>query len=699
MTKGEEMFCSNCGAKIDQNSNFCKYCGHRVKDVEIFIEERPTNNKYEEIPSQLNIDDIKNIKKKNLKDKNKKTENKESKFPKFIEEKLGKDSVEKKNSTKLKSKDEIKTKDESFNSELSIKFDGDKEESDFSYMPYVDIDLDRQEDFDSEGLDKNESFEVKEESESKSKNIFKRFFDFMKEDEDYLQLDLTSQEQEIENTDYSGGMEDLKEELEENLTLAIEELEPVEIEKTEPKKGILVKLKEFLNQEDEDNLLELDKDEFEAVISGEEYPLESNIEELNSDYQTSINENEIKKVSFKDKILGVFKKDELDGEAYEEDLAENKSIDYKDATIVYSKKVIESSLNEEVKKDGDQKELRPEEKETFEIKSTKNEKHDEIIEVKPVEEIVDKTSLIEEIIDPEEIDTPSKDHYVDNPVDLSKWNRLDYEEEDKKKNNFILEFIISIKEFFLPKTKDKALEEDYDETKEDLDIVVSDSRTNMADTMPLELSDEEILVLENALNEKYKVSKYELFFRKMHKKMAPVIRDLIKLGAKVRIPLFLIIWALASLTISFVTNNSMFILVMGLVKFFASYIIISVPTKSALNSVGVRLKSSVVSLFVMIQMLIFHIIDTIYVRLTLVEGASIEALLHVLSPSVLSIIVLVFLAVLLMTMNYRRIMESHGSLIFLGWYIVVSTILLLMTVLFELLIVTIMSTLFLEILI
>ena len=49
----------------------------------------------------------------------------------------------------------------------------------------------------------------------------------MKEDEDYLQLDLTSQEQEIENTDYSGSKEDLKEELEENLTLAIEELEPV----------------------------------------------------------------------------------------------------------------------------------------------------------------------------------------------------------------------------------------------------------------------------------------------------------------------------------------------------------------------------------------------------------------------------------------------------------------------------------------
>ncbi|MFB0972857.1 MAG: hypothetical protein QMB54_07740, partial [Neofamilia sp.] len=116
------------------------------------------------------------------------------------------------------------------------------------------------------------------------------------------------------------------------------------------------------------------------------------------------------------------------------------------------------------------------------------------------------------------------------------------------------------------------------------------------------------------------------------------------------------------------------------------------------NSIGLRLKRSVVSLFIFLQMLVYQLLDAAYIRLTLTEGQSIETLLHVLSPKIVTIVFFVLLSFLLLIFNYKKVKERKGTLVFIGWYIVISTTITLVVILLELLISTILFSLFKDIL-
>lgn len=257
----------------------------------------------------------------------------------------------------------------------------------------------------------------------------------------------------------------------------------------------------------------------------------------------------------------------------------------------------------------------------------------------------------------------------------------------------IAEFFKSIPLFFFANSNDKKEKKE----KDNIDIILS-SPVSSQDTMPLILSSEEKEILNKEIDRRQRGSRQEEALKRTNVKVAPVIRKMINLGAKLIIPIFLLVLAGACWTISWVISNPVFIGILGLIKFSILYITISVATNSAFNSIGLRLKRSVVSLFIFLQMFVYQVLDAIYIKLTFIEGQSIESLLHVLSPKIITIIFFILLSFLLLIFNYKKVKERKGTLVFIGWYIVISTTITLVVILLELLISTILFSLFKDIL-
>lgn len=212
--------------------------------------------------------------------------------------------------------------------------------------------------------------------------------------------------------------------------------------------------------------------------------------------------------------------------------------------------------------------------------------------------------------------------------------------------------------------------------------------------MPLVLSKEEREILNKELGKRQGLSRQEEALIKSNDKVKPIIRKLIGFGALLIIPLILISLGISIWTISWVVDNRIFVILLGFIKFLVLYGTIAAATNSAFSSIGLRLKSSVINLFVQLQMIIYLFIDTIFNRITFVEGESIDALIHVFSPKILTIVIFVILAILLLMANFNKIKERNGTIQFLGWYLVIAITITLVVILLELLLSTALFTFF-----
>lgn len=758
------MYCSNCGSKLNKDSNFCHVCGHRVKDVEVYIrkidmplpdqikiedlEDKKTDTEAIEESSEKGfLERIKAFSKKDAKDKGPLSGAHEVAF-KFDEKK---DKSKKEDSKKLEDKKDVsikKPKKEIIERESPEKIEKETVES---------IE------------DKTEEVEIIEkEADLKEPSIFKRFLDFMKEDEYYddsifkqdKSEEIISKKDEdlddIDRVSLSQTQDTLEEKnIETEYVPPTTEEEKVVDKETdqlvekEKKPSIFKRIKNFVDEEDEDNLLEMSPEEYRETFYGQG-ALEDLEEDSEIDEGPKTVENEIvektESKSFFDKIFSFFKEpeEEKDEELdYEDEIEEDDEEVYipsysyvdKEKTIRYSKRVIDSYLkkHEEGKldiKDFDNLDQFPieedvkvekEEKVDFPIPEfEKKEKKEELKEEKksdpkPIEEPDDFEIPEFEIKEKEETDTsdleedkPEEDEIgyyeliVEKPIqkpyeDFSEEidDTADEIEEPKEKTDFfkpVKEFFISIGKFFSTSKETEKKEE----KKDNIDIIIN-APADSNDTMPLVLSREEKEILNKEIDKRQKGGKDVEILKKSNAKIAPFIRKLIDLGAKFVIPLALIVLIGLSYTISWTISNPVFIALLGFLKFIILYATISAATNSAFNSIGLRLKRSVISLFVFLQMLLYLIIDGIYIKLTLIPGETVEALLHVLSPKILTIVVFVFLAFFLLVLNYRKIKEKNGTLVFMGWYIVISSAITLVVILLELLLSTILMTLFKEI--
>lgn len=765
------MYCNKCGTRLRKNSNFCHVCGNKVSEVEIYIRKSE-----DPIPDQLSMGEMFD------KPDFKKLEQREGRFLDVLRSfRIKKDRphvpLEGDNEVSLKLNSPIEEKPEAIELDFSdINEFPDKaitpKEKDFEEFVAPPFEINNK----SSIQQKVEDFDEIEKSNEKislpkEPSLFKRFFEYMKEDEVYDgnildRKSSQSKDEELELADAQiiSSDDDVLESvsLEESVVIDASEsdVESMDIdsepeleidEVTEKSPSIFAKLKSFLEEKDEDNLLDLSPDEYSDLVYGQgkledlkEEPIFEikDEDELEKDFQefeipefdgkdkdeieTKISPEEVKeKPSFINSIIGFFgksKKDEKDEENLEDYTEEDKfeeekpyttksTFSYTDTekTIRYSKTVIDSYLGKAERGELDLDNLDSIEELPLEevIETDKKEPVEPVIKDEPfVEDVADEIVIDDSLfieVEPSE-ETEDDTHYEELIVDKRKIDdeKLDFEAVEeapplikKEKTPGIIsnvaDFFKSIPQFFTATSKDK---EDGKE-KDNIDIILNSPVTS-EDTMPLVLSREELEILNKEIDKRQRGSMKEQVLKRTNVRVAPVMRKMINLGAKLTIPLFIIVLSLACWTISWAISNPIFIGILGIIKFFILYLTISLATNSAFNSIGLRLKRSVVSLFIFLQMLVYQILDAVYIRLTFVEGQTVEALLHVLSPKIFTILFFVLLAFLLLVFNYKKIKERRGTLVFVGWYIVISTTVTLVIILLELFFFTILYSLFKE---
>lgn len=764
------MYCNKCGTRLRKNSNFCHVCGNKVSEVEIYIRKSE-----DPIPDQLSMGEMFD------KPDFKKLEQREGRFLDVLRSfRIKKDRphipLEGDNEVSLKLKSPIKEKPEIKELEFSDSDFSKREplsgKEDFEEFVPPTFEINNKSSIQEKVEDFNELDKIDEEINSpKGPSVFKRFFEYMKEEEVYDKniLDRKSNETEDKELDLTDAQiissdEEVLEgaSLEENVVIdpseseidytdSDSEIEIDEIKENSP--SIFSKLKSFLKEEDEDNLLDLSPDEYSDLVYGQgkledlekeplleikeedepekdfqefqvpEFELKDE-EKIETDLLSEESEDE-EKPSLIDNIMSFFgrsKKDEIpeeDLEDYteEEDFEEEQPYTIKstysytdtEKTIRYSKTVIDSYLSKAENGELDFDDLDS-------IEELPREEVIETVEEEPIEPIIEEEPFVEKIEDEIIIEEHllSEEEYPEETVDETQYEELilykrkvvdeelDFEtvEEvapviEKEKTpgviSNITDFFESIPQFFTATSKDK----NDGKEKDNIDIILNSPVTS-EDTMPLVLSREEREILNKEIDKRQKGSIEEQVLKRTNVRVAPVMRKMINLGAKLIIPLFIIVLSLACWTISWAISNPIFIGVLGIIKFFILYLTISLATNSAFNSIGLRLKRSVVSLFIFLQMLVYQILDAAYIRFTFVEGQTVEALLHVLSPKIFTIIFFVLLAFLLLVFNYKKIKERRGTLVFIGWYIVISTTVTLVIILLELFFFTILYSLFKE---
>lgn len=765
------MYCNKCDSKLHENSNFCHICGNKV--------ELPEDSKSETLKVEEPKIESKPEKKSEKKSKNK-SKNKKPKSEISFLDKL------KSSKNKEDDKDDISSTDD----DLAVKLrETPKDEDlDFSKEKLYPKDNDykittkkskNNKTKKSEELS-NESDEI-ETKKSHSESTFKRFINYMKEEEEYDKSILNRNKPEIkyselEETDVKNLSEDSEEletqinervlvddfedekekdslkveiksknletneedilyiESESELDEDIPHLDDTKSEVSEEKtkksndNGFINKIKGFLKEDDEDELLDLTPDKYKEVVYGQgdisdETELEKDKEfedlssttksELTSQPEISteilkieeVDEDEIKEIEEtkeKESFFGSFKNmfgsqksekkteqsptvedsniEDIDisSENYEDkDFDDNFTYADNSHTIRYSKTVIDSYL-----KDHDKENL---DKDDFE-------KNDKYVKEKEIDSNYYKTDDVS-------IETEADlNAYLNSSVskeetykDIEVISVDDDKQEKVKKDDkpsAVSEFFSSIGKFFSPSKKS-----DDNKKKDNIDIIFN-SPVESSDTMPLVLSKEEREILNKELGKRQGLSRQEEALIKSNDKVKPIIRKLIGFGALLIIPLILISLGISIWTISWVVDNRIFVILLGFIKFLVLYGTIAAATNSAFSSIGLRLKSSVINLFVQLQMIIYLFIDTIFNRITFVEGESIDALIHVFSPKILTIVIFVILAILLLMANFNKIKERNGTIQFLGWYLVIAITITLVVILLELLLSTALFTFF-----
>ncbi len=704
------MFCNKCGAELINGSKFCHMCGNKIDSVDKVNEKKPhkkdkdkINKIYKTLNKEQHFED-------NLVGDNEVSSMllSEPKEPEFIRNKdlypdnnriddfypiVDSYGDNKKESKKLSKEDSTFKRFIAYMKEEEVydksMFDRSKPE-----IKYEEID---------EASIKN----VSEDSENLETQINERILvdDFEDENlnEDSLRIEIKSKNLETKEKD-SIFINSTSDEVEDDFSK-----DSTNSSKDNKKPGIFHKLKGFLNEKDEDNLLELEPAKYKDLVYGqgdidddyedtkdryfeEVIDTEINPVVLNEDLDTNSNVNDFEEKPKKKGLFSPFKDSfkkkptgdnsniediDISKEEYEnKDYYGDYSYADKGQTIRYSKTVIDSYLKKH--KDGE-----------LTIEDIEKLNKDILFKEQPSSSL-DSFTMTEKDLNKyleKSFGTDfSKDQGILSP-DKSKKTKVK-KEKDPNKTSPTKDFFVSIKKFFVP-TKDKK----KDNNPDNLDIIFH-SPVESSDTMPLVLSKEEREILNKELGRRQGLSKQEEVLIKSNDKVKPIIRKLISFGALLIIPLILISFGISLWTISWVEDNIVFVVILGLLKYLTLYVTIYAATNSAFNAIKLRLKKSVINLFIQLQMVIYLIIDTIYVRLTFIENQSIEALLHVFSPKIETILLLVFLGMLLLIANFNKIKERNGSFLFLGWYVVIAVTITLVVILLQLLLSTALLTFF-----
>lgn len=502
--------------------------------------------------------------------------------------------------------------------------------------------------------------------------------------------------------------EEVKQESESNIQVDEEDFENVENTSTDlkaeskdalnkPEKSLFKDLWQFINAEDEDNLLE----KIDELDADDNITHETEDMDIPSDIP-----NEKKSIVALVKNFFGFGIDESeldDLEDYEDGLpderiskttvtvSENSGVKdkhvftNKDHTITYSKQVIESALKE------------AEEKEKSKLDETQVFSEplvtDEMLEA-------EKLKIKEAKITEDKLDFSFEE--------VSKEKEASESDDNEPKTNIfnsiglifagiitgIVEFFKSIRKFFT--VKDKLPSEEEAKNADNIDIILNSSITQGGDTMPLILSDEEKKILNDEIDKRQNVPDVNIL-AKINRIISPYIRKMINMGAVIRIPLLILTFALTYMTISWVVKNDFFKILLTVIKVAAIYVTLGTATRASLDSLGVRLKKKAVSFFIILQMIIYQGIDAALLANSLTQEQNVQAILNVLSPKLYTIAIIVFLALVMLIISYNKISERNGTLLFLGWYVVIATTITIMIILMELLFITVLSTLFLHV--
>lgn len=267
---------------------------------------------------------------------------------------------------------------------------------------------------------------------------------------------------------------------------------------------------------------------------------------------------------------------------------------------------------------------------------------------------------------------------------LENLGRSGYEALSKTKSKSS-EVFSSIKAFFT-----MAEDETNSSKKSNVDIVAP-SPTNTSDTAPLIFTKEEQDILNQAIIEQNRSSRPKKLLEKLNKKLAPIIRNLLNRGGATRILLFIAAFGLCAISVfSLVRHPGMLIGLSGF-KFLSSYITIYLATKYAFNALRIRLSNSLMNFFIILQLLVYHLIDTIYILFTVGPSLNVESIIHIFTPNLASMIGLAIVGLLLLGANYQKIQQKGQAIIFFGWYIVVGLSASILLAMFEILILTTLS--------
>lgn len=493
-----------------------------------------------------------------------------------------------------------------------------------------------------------------------------------------------------------------EEEFKDILTIE-EEAEPETIEPKTVKDSPFKKLWAFINAEDEDNLLE-NIDEIEAEKEHEDIPEIPNldtvpstiakitlIDKFKSFFGIGLDESELDDLEDYDEVE---KKNEVTKKVVdsERSMKEPKHVyTNKDHTITYSKQVIESALKEaEEKKQRDLNETQVfnEPLVTDEMLAEATAKADE--DMKIAEPVTQETKKLDFSF--EEVTEPSIDDVTDVEVEPKGSPFAKIGASLSALFAGVIEFFKSIPKFFTP--NEKSPEQEAAKKQDNIDIIMN-STTQSSDTIPLILSEEEKRILNDELDKRQGGPEGNILTR-INRMIHPKIKTLINLGAWVRIPLLVLTFTLTYLTITWVVKHDVFRILLSVIKFIAIYVTLGTATRASLDSLGVKLKKKAVSFFIILQMLIYQVIDALILRGSLGTEQNVQSILNVFSPNLYTIGIIVFLALVMLIISYNKISERNGTLLFLGWYVVIATTITIMIILMDLLFITVISSIFLN---
>lgn len=704
------MYCNKCGAKLPDNSNFCYVCGNKVSDIEIFFKEAKTQEKNKTSDKQA----------KKSEATFKKPVKASGEFSSMLDESLDDDTVLLMDKKDRREKKVLKEKtSESPKKNLSKK--KNKNSSNKSTLKRFIEYMKEEETYDKSFFDKKPSLpDVEkqiEELEDKPKEFYKETNEkASKQEETSKNKVLESLKDEVKK---SKPIERAKAEIKSESEIASSEIssndKAADLVKKDPvaKPSLFKKISKFLNEEDEDRLLDLSYDDYHKLMKGQgDVNYEEIIKSLDQDKNVGDIIAQDKKDKSENKVFTSLKaiftpkankdSDEIEEVDFEKPLPEEPeetikrttskpyTFEDKGQTIRYSKTVIDSLLDKHEKG-----ELRLEDFDKINdlIEGPKT-KEKTSVEADLVESTLPQAPIKKEEETFKELKSKPVDKKIqktESPKEEAKEKEVKEVKEAKAKKNYLrlffstfIEFFKSIGKFFtMTQKKDKKASVD------NIDIIMS-SPVESSDTMPLVLSEEERNILNKEIDKRQWKNKASKALKKSNAKIHGSVRKLLSYGIKLILPLLIITFALCLWPISWLISNRGVLIFFSLLKYVIVYLTIQIATNSAFKSIGLRLKRSVITFFVLVQTLIYLLIDSIYIYFTQIDEQSLEAFLHVLSPKIKTMAVFILLAFLLLLTNYKKIKEKEGVGIFIGWYLVIALVITVLIILLELLLATIL---------